>query len=69
MKFIKVGPDRFINVASIKEVLLSSTGITNPPVPHPADEVGAVMVIFMDGKREPFRGAAAMNIKGAVLGP
>ena len=68
VKFIKVGLDRFINAASIKEVLLGTTGFPGSAASHSPDEVGAVMVVFMDGKREPFKGGAALNIKNAVLG-
>jgi len=53
VKFIKVAPDRYLNTASIKEIILTSTGTTHSPLSRPSDEVWSAMVLFLDGKREP----------------
>jgi hypothetical protein len=66
MKFIKVAPDRYINVASIKEIVLTSNGAPHSPVSRQGDETWSAMVIFIDGKREPFIGPAALNFKNLV---
>ena len=69
MKFIKVAPDRYLNAASIKEIVLTSTVNPHLPVSRQSDEACSAMVIFSDGKREPFTGPAALNLKNAVLAP
>jgi hypothetical protein len=67
MKFIRVAPDRYINTATIKEIVLTSSGMTHPPMPRPSDDTWSAMVIYIDGKREPFVGPPALNLKNFLL--
>lgn len=36
-------------------------------MPRPSDESWSATVIFIDGKREPFTGSAALNLKNFLL--
>lgn len=69
MKFVEIGPDRYLNLDSIEQVTFKAAETPKGSQSSGAEKVCSADVVFRAGDRRPlhFEEAAATKLRSAVL--
>lgn len=69
MKFVEIGPDRYLNIDAIEQVTFTFVDKPKSPLSSATERVWSADVVFRVGDRRPlhFGEPAATNLRSAIL--